>query len=338
MIYIGNKTILLLQKQILNIPCTSCTQDTEHVLRIYGKAFHFGILYPLKWWSSEKKGLLICKKCGRDTPINDANLDDVPSKISNYYKTTKLPFRHKLPTFVFFGTLLLLGLLFMGAIVSFFINIMSPIDSKMKGRWSEEYDTYIMYVYPDRQVTFVGQDTIFYGNYHVDGPNLIFDLGSNESIANKFDLDPLRLENVNNEKIQLERFDKDPLIGLYERGQSNWRIKPKNALTDAQLKNKILQLLEFEMKKFEIAEEKNIDFINQDPNSPIRFADNGIQTSIGEQYKWRYIFYNDAEWEKANTLLHQAFPKNFEIKKFENKLYERNIAFLKLYIKNIKRL
>lgn len=338
MIYIGNKTILLLEKQILDIPCSACKENTEHLLKIYAKAFHFGLFYPLKWWSSDKKAILVCKKCGRDTPISESNLDEVPPKIARYFKETKLPFRHKLPTFLFFGSILVLGLVFMGAIISFFINILSPIDGKMKGRWEEEFDSYTMYIYPDRNVTFISTDTLFYGKYHIDGSNIIFDVGSNQSISNKFNLEPLRLNSINGEDLQFKRFDKDPIIGLYEKGLSNWRLKPKAPLTDAQLKTKILQLFQFELKKFEIAKEKNLDFINQDPNSPIRFADNGIRTSIGEQYQWRYIFYNDEEWEKANEILHKAFPQKFDIKKFDTKLFDRNIEFLKIYIKNVKSL
>ncbi len=336
MIYIGNKSVELLRKHIQKIPCKTCGCEQEHLLIIYCKAFHFGILYPLKWWSSDKKGILICNNCKRDTTLDAASLEELPHKIQQYYNETKVPKHHRFPTFIFFGSLLILGLVMMFTVFNALFTIMKPVQSKLTGEWREEYARYKMFIYPDQTISLIGKDTIIYTHYTVDRQNIIINFSDYENSINKFQIEPLNVFDSEKIDFQFHKVGDNFTEDLYYPKRNQWRIKPKQPQNNQQIKAKILQYLNFEVSKYENAVKNELNISENDPNSPLEFAQNGIATTYESQDRWRYIFNNDEDWYKANDIIDNEFPTDFKPSEYNENLFQRNIDFLKKMISNIK--
>ena len=117
---------------------------------------------------------------------------------------------------------------------------------------------------------------------------------------------------------------------------NQWRLRPNKNQNYQEIRKKVLECLNFELRKYENAVKNNLAQTQYDPNTPIEFALNGIGTSYESQERWRHIFYNDDNWDIANDIIEHEFPTDFKVKGYDNKLFQRNIDFLKEMITNIK--
>lgn len=334
MIFAGIKNYEILKQYIRDIDCESCKKPTEHILIIYCKAFTLGLFHPFKWWAYDKKGYIQCTKCGTETNILKEY--HLPQKILNYYHQTKIPYRYKLPSILLFGSLVTFGLLIMVGFFSAFISFIKPIDSKLKGQWKDEYGVYKLYIYDNNQYTVVGYDTIVFGQYSRNKNIIEFPFMGNNNQMSKSQIPPLLLYNADNEKYKFSKTKEDGLKNIYERENNFWRNKPNKPQSNEQLRQKILAYLRFEKNKFQTGVNKNLDFIEADPNAPLIFAMNGIAAKDQSLERWKYTFFNENDWEKANMIIIEDFPKKFKLNEKEKNIFKRNIDFLNFFINKIK--
>jgi len=332
----GTRRIELLRKYIQEIFCNYCETKTEHLLIIYCKAFVLGLFYPFKWWASDKESVIICKKCSRETLITE-NENHFPAKIHLYDKETKIPFRYKFPTIAFIGSLIILGSLMLFGFFSIIVDVLTPINTKLRGKWRNDTDMYSMYVYSDKQFTIIGQDTIIYGKYIQNGGTINFPFIGGENEIHKNQSFPLRLKNAENMYFTFEKIGKTSGYDELFRKENNlWRTRSQSPESNEEIRNKVLGYLQFEEKKLEKALQDNIEFVEIDPNAAVVLAMNGIQVNYYSERKWRYLFNNDESWGKANEILHSEFPKKGTINQSEENIFKRNLHFLKAYIQNVK--
>ncbi|MGC4129931.1 MAG: hypothetical protein QM564_10380 [Bergeyella sp.] len=332
----GNQNYEILRKYIQEIDCVHCEEKTEHLLVIYCKVFVFGLFYPLKWWASDKKGYMKCRKCGRDNDVSEQN-PEIPAKVLNYSSETKIPVRYKLPSYLLIGSLILTSTLILVGFFSAFVTILTPVGSKLQGKWQNDYQLYQIYIYKDRTYTAVGRDTIMFGSYKIEKGIVDFPFAGKDNKIPKNQAIPLVLHDLEDTTFRFEKQRKlKSFDDIYRAENNTWRKKPSAPQNNQQIRNKILQYLEFEKNKFQNGVDANLDFIENDPNSVIIFALNGIQVNLQSEEQWRYIFYNDDEWAKANEIMHKEFPKNILLDSEEKNLFKRNVNFLNAYIQRIK--
>lgn len=332
----GTRRVELLRKYIQELHCKYCEEKTEHVLIIYCKAFVFGLFYPFKWWASDKESVIICKKCNHETLISE-NDKNFPAKILLYNKETKIPFRYKFPTIALIGSLIILASLMLFGFFSVIVDVLTPINTKLRGKWRNDTDMYSVYVYPDKQFTIIGQDTIIYGKYTQNGRTISFPFIGGENEIDKRQGFPLRLRNSENMYFTFNKIGKTTEYDELFRKENNlWRIRSESPESNEEIRRKVLGYLQFEEKKLEKALKDHIEFIETDPNAAVVLAMNGIQVNYYSERKWRYLFNNDESWGKANEILHSEFPKKGTINKSEENIFKRNLDFLKEYIKNVK--
>jgi len=334
--YAGTRRTELLKKYIQDIYCKYCDEKTEHILILYCKAFVFGLFYPLKWWASKKDGYLICKKCGRETHVLDPN-ENIPQKVQNYFNETKIPFRYKFLSIALISSLIILGCFILFGFFSVIINVMTPINSKLRGKWEDEYSVYQMYIYNDKNFTVVGQDTIVYGNYiQKNGVISLNFMGKDNIIYKQMNL-PLVLTDHENTSFSFNKLGKlEPFDDVFRKENNLWRTKANAPETNEQIRKKVLDYLQFEKNKLDKALKYNIEFILNDANAPVILAVNGIQVNKNSERKWKYLFYDEESWVKANEILHSEFPKEGTIDKEEENVFKRNAKFLQAYIENVK--
>ena len=336
MLYFGNRNEELLEKNINDLSCSHCESVSNQKLIIYCRALTVGIFYPLKWWSFDKKGFLECTKCGNKSLFDSENIKNQPSKIIRYFDETKLPIKHRIPSYFLFGSIFLTAFLMIFILgKTMFILVQSP-ENALSGQWNEEYGRYTMYVYDDKTYTLLNRDTIIYGNYDVDGVHVTFDFLGRASTFHKFNTNPIRLYDRENVDFEFERIRNNPFDDLYTQKQNRWRIKPYQPQNNDQIRQKILNYINFEITKYEIVKEKDLKYIDIDPNSPLTFALNGIATSREYQNRWRSIFHNEDDWLKANKILEEEFPSDFKISSYKYHHYLRNLDFLKALKYNIE--
>lgn len=336
MFYAGNRNTEILRKYIQDIPCSHCEENTEHLLIIYCKTFVFGIFYPFKWWASDKKGYMKCRKCGKETAITENN-PEIPAKVLNYFTETKIPFRYKLPSYLILGTLISISVAMFFGLFSVIFSVFTPLNTKLQGKWQDEYSVYQLYIYKDKTYTAVGYDTIAFGKYRYEKGMLDFPFIGGENEIPKINAIPLVLHDSADDAFRFEKIRKlKEFDDVYRAENNKWRTKPSKPQTNAEIRNKVLQYLEFEQFKYEKAVEEKVDFVEADPNSAIVFAVNGMQVNGNSEQKFRNLFYNDEDWIKATEILHHEFPKDFKLNPDEKNLFKRNVDFLKLYIKKVK--
>ena len=336
MIYAGNRRIEILRKYIQEIYCKFCDEKTEHLLIIYCKAFLLGIFYPLKWWASDKNGYMKCRKCNRETQISEKD-ENVPAKMLNYFQETKIPFGYKMPSFVLIGSLITFSCLLLFGFFSVIMEVLTPVNSKLRGKWKDDFSVYQMYIYPDKQFTIVGQDTIVFGKYTQNNGVITFPFIGGENQITKTQTFPLVLTTASNDRFTFNKTGKTEKIDdIYKSENNKWRTKSPIAESDEQIRKKVMDYLEFEKNKCEKGLEYEVEFFQNDPNSPIVFASNGIQVSFYSVDKWRFLFHNDQSWEKANKILNEEFPPKGTLNFDEENLFKRNSDFLKAYIYRVK--
>ena len=329
MFYFGNRNEELLEKNINGLSCHHCNTETNQRLVIYCRALTFGIFYPLKWWSFDKKGFLNCKKCGNKSYFDHVTIQNQEPKIRNYFNDTQLPLRHRIPSFLLFGSIFMSIFLFFFLFAKSFYTIFQSPNNVLPGVWKEEYGRYKMYIHDDQSYTIINNDTIAYGNYDIDNFNVTFDFLGRATTFPKLAIKPMRLYDYQNIDYDFERINDNLYGDLYAQKNNRWRISPKNPQNANQIKNSILNYLRFEIKKYEIALEEEIQYIDIDPNSPLTFGLNGIATSIENQKQWKSLFYNDDNWNTANIILEEEFPYDFKIRSYKDDYFQRNLDFLK---------
>lgn len=334
--YGGNKKTELLRKYIQNIYCKYCDENTEHAFVVYCKTFVLGLFYPIKWWASDKNAYLYCKKCQRETAVPNPD-EPIPQKIENYYNDTKIPFGYKLPTIGLISFLIGFGCLILFGFFSVIVEFMTPINTKLKGKWENDYRVYNTYIYDNEEYTIIGQDTIAFGKYTRNGNVINFPFMGGENEIMKNQALPLVLRDSVEDKFSFNKIGKiDDFDVIYKKENNAWRAKSNVPETNEQIRKKVIGYLEFEKKKFEKDIEVDLDFINADPNAPVVFAANGIQVNFYSVDNWRYLFNNDESWEKANEILHSEFPGKEHLAKEEKNLFKRNADFLKAYIQKVR--
>lgn len=330
----GTKNTSILEKYISDIECKTCEGKTEHLLVVYCKTFVLGLFYPLKWWSWDKQGYMKCRKCGRQTEVSEDDMN-LPPKIYNYYKQTKVPLRYKVPLIVTLGSLILIGLLVVGGFFSALVSVITPVEGKIVGTWKDEYNTARLYVYKDSKYTYVGSDTIIFGEYKKNRGEIHFPFYEKENIITNYNISPLRLNNNLGGSKTFVKTKNEETSDVYRKEGNLWRIRPNHKESREELRSKILALLKFEKTRFEKALENKDNFVVDDPNSPIYFASNGYAVDEGTMLKWKYLFYDDEDWEKANRLMQKEFPREFRADQ-DNSMFLTSIDFLKLYTKKIE--
>lgn len=336
MFYAGNKNSELHRTYIQNIYCKHCEENTEHLLVIYCKTFVLGVFYPFKWWASEKKGYIQCRKCGTRTDISEQN-PDIPAKVLNYFSETKIPVRYKLPSYLLIGALILISSLMIFGFFSLIVGIFTPVNTKLRGYWEDEYKVYQLYIYKDKTYTAINHDTIVFGNYKNEKAIIDFPFVGKENKIPKNRAIPLVLKDSANDTFRFHKIRKtENFDEVYRKEYNRWRIKPTQPQTHTQIRTKILQYLEYEKFKYEKAIENKVEWVLSDPNEVVIFAMNGIQINGNSELKIRYLFYNDEDWIKATEILHREFPKNTVLNPNQENLFQRNVDFLKVYIQRVK--
>ena len=336
MFYAGLRKTELLHTYIWDIKCNSCQQESEHELLITCDALCFGIFYPLKWWARNKEGYLKCKNCGRTSVVDENNLN-LPPKVINYYNQTKIPFAYKLPTLVIFPSLLLIGYFFAFKIFSTVMSVMQPAEKKLPGKWQDDYQVYTVYFFDDKQYTAISYDSIMFGKYSLEGESFRMSLFGTENELPKRNLVKMPLtDHRNGEYTLVKKNDYEKFQEVYRHNLNLWRNKPTKPQSDEELRKRVLDYFNFEREKFKIGDEEDVPFIDSDVNGPVVFAANGYQVSGRSAEKWRYLFYNDTDWERANEILLEEFPKEFKGDPNEQNLFDQNVRFLNLYIQKVK--
>ncbi len=336
MIYGGNRHTELLDTQIRDIKCEHCKQNTEHQLIIYCSSFVLGIFLPLHWWSRKKEGYMRCKNCGTRTKITDQS-ENLPKKIVDYWNETNIPFYHKLPTILAVSALFITGYFLIFKMASSVFTILQPAEKKLSGRWEDTYNVYALYFYDDQQFTAVGYDTIAFGKYEIEENAVKIPLFGVENEIPKSQIIEIPLQNHLGDryrftkKADLEKFDE-----IYRAEKNLWRKKAVKPQTDEELRQRVLQYLTFEMEKFRIADEEKVPFVREDVNGPVVFAANGYQVNSQSSEKWRLLFHNDLDWQRANEILLEEFPREFKGDPNEENMFDQNVRFLELYIRKVK--
>lgn len=333
--YAGSRKQLLLDKILQNVDCPICEKKTEQILQISCKATVFGLFYPFKWWAKDKKLVTKCTSC--QTISTEKNIEILPKRITDYYQNTAIPFRYKLPSYIFFGSIIALGITLFVVAVSSVSNFLTPINAKIRGEWEDENALYKIYVFPDKQYSVIGYDTVFFGKYYQERNTIHFTFLGKENLIKKHNLPPLSLVGDGSNAHYFKKIeDINPFDTIFREENNQWRKKSLNPESIEELRLKVIGYLDFEKKKFELALQNNLEVVPKDPNAPVVFADNGIQVNFQSVDRWRFLFNNDKSWEKANEILHHEFPPKGTIQKDEENAFKRNTEFLKAYIQIIK--
>lgn len=336
MIYGGNRHTELLEKQILDIDCQHCGQKSEHYLLIYCSSFVLGIFYPLHWWSRKKEGFMRCKKCGTKTKINDSS-ENLPRQIANYWRETKIPFTHKLPTILSIGAFMIFGYFLIFKMAAGVISALEPAEKKLPGKWEDTYKVYSLYFYHNNEFTALGYDTIAFGKYSIDKEMVHIPLFGVENSIPKNLPEKLPLTDHIGDKFSFGKTTgPEKIYSIYRQEKNRWRIQATKPQSDAELRQRILDYLNFELEKFKIADEEDLPFVDSDINSPLTIAANGYQVSAQSTEKWRLLFHNDLDWQRANEILLEEFPREFKGDPEEKNLFDQNVRFLKMYIEKVK--
>lgn len=336
MFYAGTRKTELLTTYIRDIKCNGCHENTEHFLQIYCDAFVFGVFYPLKWWAWNKEGSLKCKNCGRVSTVDENNLN-LPPKILNYYQQTKIPFRYKLPTLTVFPGMLLIAYFFIFNIFSSIFSALQPAEKKLPGKWEDEFQVYTVYFYDNKNMTVVNYDSIAFGNYQIDENFVHFSIFGKENSVPKKQLTAISIMDFQDENYLLKKQrNSEKIDDIYLEEKNVWRKKPAKSQTDEELRKRVLDYLHYEREKFKIADEEKLPYVVNDVNAPVVFASNGYQVINRSTEKWRSLFYNDIDWERANEILYEEFPKEFKGDPNEKNPFDQNVRFLSLFIQKVK--
>ena len=219
------------------------------------------------------------------------------------------------------------------------LPLFKSTEDKLSGEWNDANDLYSIIVYEDKNYTIIGYDTVMYSKYELTSKELTINFLGKENIINRAVIsDKMELENRQDEPYYFYKNEKENKIAeVYRKENNQWRNVATKPQTNQELKQRVLDYLQFERKKFQLAFDEEVDFVKSDVNGPVVFAFNGFQVNSISEQKWRYLFYQDEDWLKANQILNKEFPFNFKADSDEINLFDRNLKFLDIYIENVKK-
>jgi hypothetical protein len=129
------------------------------------------------------------------------------------------------------------------------------------------------------------------------------------------------------DKDRYTTLEEDP----YSIENNRWRVKPFNAETDEQLKQRVLNHLDFWENLFTDAQEFERPYISYGWfDSPLTVAVNGVRLEFYDEHKkeWDQNFYDSADAGKGYQMMRECFSKKLKFMDTENK-YKRHEDVIK---------
>jgi hypothetical protein len=200
--------------------------------------------------------------------------------------------------------------------------------------------------FPDNTMVANPRDNIAFGTWSLKGNEFVplFSDGSKKQfIIVKIDAKNLVLQSTETKRTMEYRADgkmqkqlaDDPFYGV----NNQWRIKPKKAETDEQIKKRVMDCVQFYYKLLmdkAARENKSVAVFVGLPEI-FTFYD-GMITVLGKEKlksKWINCFYNEAQAKKAQALLEDMITKKYSWNKKEPNWLIKDAAVLKQIYDNL---
>jgi hypothetical protein len=313
--------------------CASCGKDFDNKLIVYCKAFVTG---PITWWAWKKQGYMECKNCGFS--ISAYAFPNELKKVRHTYSAKRLPFYFYLPTIVVSLCVLLFSL---GAISKYVYNASTLPEQRLQGMWGNTEGSASLFLFDNNEYTLIEKGKLQFGTYTFDKQSGKFSINFNSeaNVVDHVDGGDMHLNVASDENITFGKM-LPPGHGLnpYKKQYNLWRIQATHSESNAELKQRVMDYLNYLKMRYEWALENNIQYIPADVISPILQAQNGIGVYETSLNNWITIFYSEAEWSLANQFLVRAFPKDHKINEQEPNVFKRNLEAINAYIENAKKL
>lgn len=137
------------------------------------------------------------------------------------------------------------------------------------------------------------------------------------------------------DKESYSKTTKDP----YSKENNWWRIRPVKPESSEAIHKRVLNLVDFHLCMFEDAKERDKNVITYDWfSSPLIVANNGLALQNYRKIKgdWEECFYDSTQAAQAYQLLRAGFSRSMRFPAEIKNPFERSIAMLKQYRKNIQ--
>lgn len=325
----------------LNLACKNCKIENETQLFISCKTLVFGpIIFGINWWAWGKKASTYCRKCHHreDVIINN----QTENEILNDFNEAKIPIKYRAGggvLIVFASFLLLSFIIHYGDIASKkIVSFLESPQEKVTGKWINNNDE-VVYFFKDMTYTAIIDDSLFTGNYKFNSQEtkiIISNINNQEEIS---------LENEGKINLKYDnhvsKYLKDKSIEIsndnpYHLSNQKWRVKSHLSESKQQVKNRVLQYLNFCKSKFEWGLENDIYYLDGDSVSPIEFSSGGILFSDESLKEWKPIFNSEENWSLANQILIKNLPRDYKFKEVNNN-FENYRDIIQLYISNVEK-
>ena len=207
------------------------------------------------------------------------------------------------------------------------------------GKWEHRDRFLVLWTEPDEDSVLFGIDTIGYRSMILRIDSLNFKRFGR--MITPFDTTGLFADTEDIRfafKLDKERY-KDEGEDPYSKQNNWWRIKPMESENAAQVKKRVLALMDFHILMFEDAwdRKKDVELYNWF-SSPLIVAGNGIALQRYEKIKedWEDCFYNGEQAQQAYSLIQQGFKKKLKANPDIERRFLRNKDMLLQLRKNIE--
>lgn len=136
--------------------------------------------------------------------------------------------------------------------------------------------------------------------------------------------------------VDIEKEMRSIKFDLYDSKYNKWRIKPDKKETDAEIRSRVRNHVEFMQLYFENALEKRLRVVSE-PNlaSPFEVYSNGISMRKFDKIKdWQDLFFDGEDAKKGYDIIESEMRKDFALAKTKN-AFELNADIFRKLLKMI---
>lgn len=354
MIKVGIQDRILEDGYLSTVPCDNCGKTEGNSYIVWAKTFIFGPwLFPIKWFTWDTNASVTCDNCHRTLHVSETK-GDLKERLEEKIKENPLWKKNIFGILI----ILMISFSILSTVISGLKRIFTSSETMLTGHWVAKGidNPYIeklksefnlpemntepgfLNLYEDKTYSYIFLDTTYIsGKWEYIKVDKSIKITARDG-STKLSVKELTEQNL---KIQLlnadgkenevakafsgnglifEKNDKDYAnIYPFKPEFNKWRIKPSRKETSIEIKNRLINLLQFLEVSFTEAESKNIESMIREKSSPFVIGSNGV--GIKTNINWENTFYSIEDAKIGYELLEKSMPTKMDFN--EKNIFKR---------------